>query len=172
VSEFAKTMLSSGVIAGLCSAVVSWLTISYKIDLERYSRQAESGYDQLVEANSLRRRSRLRLDKAMRSNNSEMIKQAEDDDDKAQALYDKALGKIAVYGSPNVVRALSSYLSEYYAELCYDPVKFEADIQVYKGMRDSLGRSGNVSANDLLPLLSQCKNPATQRPMKSGVKQQ
>ena len=51
MNEWVKILVTSSVVSGVLAGVVSWLTTTYKIEQELYSRQGEASYEALVKAN-------------------------------------------------------------------------------------------------------------------------
>ena len=158
MNEWVKTLLSSGAIAGLVGGIVSYGTASYKIDQERYSRQGESGYESLMEANALHRQSQTMSSLARETKSDALALEASVLERKAQQAYVVAQHKIAAFGDASVVDAMSRYYSEHSTAAlpCDDMKKFKADLQIYKAIRNTLGVGTNVSDSALATVIFQC----------------
>lgn len=156
--EWTKILVSSTVVASVVSAIVSWLTSAQTIQLERWSRQGESAYDVLINANAASWIQTYDQKPAPAGVEQAAAGNARTLDGEARVNYFKARLKIAVYGSAGVVRALSHYDRTYLdaGQACANQDKFKADVRIYREIRNSLGVGGPVSDNDLAAILFSC----------------
>ncbi len=156
MKEWGSTLLASAVIAGIVSAIITGLfelfAVSYKIEQEFRTREAELGYEKLVEANTA-------LWQAQ-----ELAKQKGDNAPKLQELrensdnsYIAARQKIAAFGDAAVIEALSSYYSKHQEawKPCPDKKKFASDTKIYAAIRNTLGVfRGSVSDEQIANVVS------------------
>ncbi len=154
MTEWAKTLVASGVIAG----IVSWLAASHKIEQELHSRQGEAGYEALIEANSLLWRSEMLTEEAQREMDKALAAKAQALKRESDASYITARLRIAAFGDERVVKALSTYYFRFMnsSTPCRDKEKFRSDTQTYKAIRNTLGVGGSVSDEQLANIVFLC----------------
>lgn len=155
VNEWVKTLVTSGVVAG----VVSWLAASYKIEQEFHIKQAEAGYEALVKANTLFWQWEG-LTEAAKQEKDEMRArtlaiEAQKLKRQSDASYIVARQKISAFGDESVVKALSDYYSTG-METCHDRKLRKLDVQTYRAIRNTLGVGGNVTDEQLAVMIFLC----------------
>ncbi|HWQ68332.1 MAG TPA: hypothetical protein VN494_00015 [Patescibacteria group bacterium] len=158
MNEWAKTLVTSSVIATVIGGGVSLLVSWYKIEQELHSRQIEAGYEDLVRANTLSWQSTLLAEEAEREKNKALEAEAKKLKRESEALITVARQKIAAFGDEHVVKAMSNYYSKHgkAAVSCDNKDKFRSDTQIYKAIRNTLGVGGSVSDEHLANLIFNC----------------
>lgn len=156
------TVLTSGLAVALCSAIVSgfigWQAASMKIEQEFEYRQAESGYEALVQGNVSRWQEKEIQSVAAEAKNPALLSEAYKSRLESKRSYAIARNKIGVFGSPEVVVALSNYYSKHGMAMypCEDNEKAKADIKIYQAIRKTLGIGTLVSDVELGHVMLLC----------------
>jgi hypothetical protein len=158
MNDTTKTILTSTVIAGVIGSVTSYITVPFKIDQERYGRQAEAAYIAYVEATALDWQAAKLEENAKATQNPQDIKEAIAKRNESDAMFLKALGTIVAYSPPSVIKAMSNYYTEY-ANLkkCKDPGKILQHSKVYNSIRSSLGSYGRINEVEIAAIIFQCR---------------
>lgn len=156
--EWTKILISSTLASSLVSAFVSWRTSIQTIELQRWSRQGESAYEALIKANALYWHANHRLRPAAGGTEPKTATDAQAIASESDLEYTKARHKIAAYANASVVTAMRLYYHNYMGadQLCSNPEKFRADVQIYRAIRNTLGVGGPVSDDDLAVVLFHC----------------
>jgi hypothetical protein len=162
MQDWVKTLLASSVASALVSGLVSFGTVSYKLEKELHSKQAEAGYEELSRANALYWQSERMEKEAREVNDATLLNEAQKQRRDSDAAYTVAAHKIAVFGHEKVVHALSAYYGGHTEARnpCDTTVderkKFKADVETYRAMRMTLGVGGRVSDQQLSQVIFKC----------------
>ena len=156
MDEWVKTLVTSSVVGGLVSWLVSFSTVSYKLEQELHSREREAGYEKLVEANTLFWQS-VRTHAAAKDNPT-LLQETRRQGRESDAAYIVARHKIAAFGDKRVVEALGDYWARYggASASCGDTEKFRSDLRIYTALRQTMGAGGNVSDDQLARVMFLC----------------
>jgi hypothetical protein len=152
--DWLKALITGSVAGAVVSGIVSFGLVSYKLEKELHSKQAEAGYEELVKANTLLKQA-IRLEKEP---DADMRPEAKKLRRQSEAAYDVALYKIAAFGHERVVHALSAYWAKYQGAgaPCSDAEKFQADVKTYRAIRTTMGVGGHVTDEQLGHLVFSC----------------
>lgn len=158
MNDFMKILLSSSVVSGIVGGGAGWFTTSQRIEQELHSKQSASGYEALINANSLNWQSEALKDDTDKKDDKELAADAEKLKRKSNASYQVAQLKIATFGDELVVKAMSDYYYNYGGawKSCPDIKKYRTDVKMYKAIRDTLGVGGNVTEQQLATMIFQC----------------
>lgn len=158
MKEWGSTLLASAVMAGIVSAIITGLfelfAVSHKIEQEFRTKEAELGYEKLVEANATSWQAD-ELAKQKGSNAPRVLELRE----KSDESYTAARQKIAAFGDAAIVEALSAYYSKYKgaSRSCEPKEKFASDTKIYAAIRNTLGASrGSVSDEQIANVVFLC----------------
>lgn len=155
MNDLVKTVLASSVVAGL----VSLLTTSCMVDKQLRVKQAEAGYEALVQSDAEGWHARDLLKEGTEKGDETLTAEAHKLRREADALMLTARIKIATFGDDAIAQSMSHYFAEHqgYSQPCDNQKKARDDAKIYSAIRSKIGAGGNLREEDIAVLVFGCR---------------
>ena len=153
-----KILLTSGFVSSIAGGAVGWLASNYQIERELQVRQGESGYEALINSNTMIWESEALARRAAELKDSALANQAMELRRKADNFEAAAQYKIAAYGHEKVVNAMADYYAGHLGANvpCGDMERARTEVRIFQAMRDTVGAPGQVTDRQMARLINEC----------------